>query len=690
MISDLIEFGKWLVKYNQDDFGKTIKDSDRILKVKFTNNKFELDEDLVLYENYEPNFHNSIFNKGLLFPPKPNQNFMIPSTSDLAGFSPFCVKIAETKGQLNTFKNKPKRSLDAFYDSKNSKFKEKSKYYSILEEIQIDLENNLFTFFNNFNSNFSERKYLKKDEEELFKNFFNNYDTLDILNIFKKYFEFVDENKERIIEIVKDCFNSKEYGKNKGYFFLVCEFNNEYDIINDFLFYYCMLIKERNSDYETEVNGKCAQCGNLGISYPSIPCFGINKNHKKYYSFFNFEENEKNFKLRLCKNCNFFLIVAIEKLKSIFKSNILIIPKENNKSNFEDFLKISKEETNDFSKLNEFLKSCAEFNFDLLICKQDKSLLRVFKYIDNYQAFLLNFEYIYLYNEGNLNYLFDEKLSNDKLEGSKIDNLFKLEKIFKDLFINFEDKKITYLNKNFYNFYQIYTMDLVGKKGIFKDNLNSNSIAIFAKYMHTIFSLIYELNLDAISKDMINEIILNSLIILERNNKRDEKGNFLVRFDILKRLNYLFMFKREFLGDNMLNEENVEKLKQLLENIDDNSTPKEFLKILKEDSALKYFFIGQFIRKIDDYKFNNNKNAATFSNFINNANRNNLKFFFVNQILIENEFYVARLNKKAKLIFEIFKNYDNIFNEKGFKYEDYVLLMFTGYYTVNLLKKDGD
>ena len=35
MIQDLIEFGKWLDKNNQDDFGKNVRDDDYILDIRF-------------------------------------------------------------------------------------------------------------------------------------------------------------------------------------------------------------------------------------------------------------------------------------------------------------------------------------------------------------------------------------------------------------------------------------------------------------------------------------------------------------------------------------------------------------------------------------------------------------------------------------------------------------------------------
>ena len=83
----------------------------------------------------------------------------------------------------------------------------------------------------------------------------------------------------------------------------------------------------------------------------------------------------------------------------------------------------------------------------------------------------------------------------------------------------------------------------------------------------------------------------------------------------------------------------------------------------------------------------NNKKANVFSNFISNVNRNNIKKLFVNEVLQKNNFYISKMNAKGKSIFEIFElDCGNLFDESdNFDYEDYLLLIFTGYYTQNIL-----
>jgi len=109
--------------------------------------------------------------------------------------------------------------------------------------------------------------------------------------------------------------------------------------------------------------------------------------------------------------------------------------------------------------------------------------------------------------------------------------------------------------------------------------------------------------------------------------------------------------------------------------------------LIKDDIALKYYLIGQFISYIDIFKSKNDKNKEVFSNFITNVNRNNIRKLFISEILQKNNFYIEKMNKKGKFLFEVFEiEISNLFNEGiDFDYEDYLLLIFTGYYTDNIL-----
>ena len=65
---------------------------------------------------------------------------------------------------------------------------------------------------------------------------------------------------------------------------------------------------------------------------------------------------------------------------------------------------------------------------------------------------------------------------------------------------------------------------------------------------------------------------------------------------------------------------------------------------------------------------------------------NNIKNLFITEILKKNNYYITKLNRKGKIIFDIIENDPHLFSEKNLSYEDYILFMFTGYYTENILR----
>ena len=208
--------------------------------------------------------------------------------------------------------------------------------------------------------------------------------------------------------------------------------------------------------------------------------------------------------------------------------------------------------------------------------------------------------------------------------------------------------------------------------------------------MHSIFNFIYELNEDALNKSMIDEIVLNVLIKLQRNttNKKSYKCK------ILNYLNYYFMIIKEFLGESMLEDENVKKLKEIFSTYHKDDGGKkiseedenEIFETIEKDVSLKYYLIGQFISLIDNTKSREGKNSDIFSNFVLNANKNNIKKLFTTEVLQKNNYYIGGMNKKGKFIFKILENnFNELFDEDDFYFEDYLLLIFTGYYTENIL-----
>ena len=147
----------------------------------------------------------------------------------------------------------------------------------------------------------------------------------------------------------------------------------------------------------------------------------------------------------------------------------------------------------------------------------------------------------------------------------------------------------------------------------------------------------------------------------------------------------------------MIKNEDIKELKELLDKYaleeDDSNESEEtinkIISLVNKKEYTKYYFIGQFIRLIDNTKHNNGKNAETFKIFITNSNRNNIKKIFSTEILQKNIHYIERMNKKGKLVFNIIEtNMETLFNENNLIFEDYILALTTGYYTKNLLKSN--
>lgn len=674
MISSLIELGDWLIENNLNDFGKTMKDDDFILRVSYVDESFVLNENFVSKEDFEYDFFESVFNEDLFFPPKPVQNFMIPNANSLSGFTPFVIKITDkpSESQLNKFVGKSRRALESHFDYEKQEFKKNCRWNIVFNEIY---ENSELNFFN--------KCAMANDKKAQLKSFINEVTVDDINILFKEYYEFINKNVGNIINKIMEFKDTDEYKNSRGEFFLVCVFKNHFDLINDILLQYSMFIKDRNNEILPEQEAICSFCGNKEIVYPSTAYFG----HKPEYCFNNIDET-RFFKFRICKKCNFLVHLAESKLKELskFNNNMLIVPHKKD-GDFKDFLIKLNEDCNSFKKLNKILRDSTNFNYDLVLYNQNQAVMNIKKYIENYRAFLITFENLLLCDEGKLNYLYDVKSSENKIS---INNLFDLEKLFKDFFIYVTDDKVFSLNNDTFYFYQIYTSELTGKNGLLRQ-YDSVSKSLFFKYMQNIFNLIYEVNLDALSIQMLNEITLNSLKILQKNNKRDTKGFFIFRFPILYRLNNYLLIRNEFLGGKMLDKENLQKFIEYLESSDDKLNEEELFEILDEDIALKYYWIGQFIRYIDNFKYQNNKNSNVFSNFVANVHRKNIRKLFVDEILLKNQYYINQMSKKGKFLFKIFeRDLNALFNENDFKFEDYIILMFTGYYTNNILSIGGN
>jgi len=702
MISDLIEFGKWLDENNQDDFGKLIKEDDRIAKINVEANK---DGEVVIndfgkkIENLITDYDNdnidryshykeknslsfSLFSNQLFF--ETNQNIMIPSNSLFACLSPFVVSLKRI--------NKKKISGSLKSNENGGEF---IHFVSLLKDSGVQKR--------------LAKKYdaLKvSNDKKLFEETLNNLDKIN--KVILSYYRFLDNNFNEI-ERLKNKISKKDPDV-----YLYFQLPEKYILFNDIIYLYCKYLKSRAEKVdESKINenneNRCQFCGKEENSF--VKFSPINISNKNYN--WNFTEGLSNARLKICKECSARLYLAVQKLIHVFENNFILIPKLKS-GKPDDFKKVVIEINSYYNSITEDSKRKSKFrllsnfisdseyykyfNFDFLVFEKTRmgeDIDTIKKYVENYKAYLVKFKDAYLYKDGGLYYLFDEPFKKSEKEKNQIENMFDIEFIFKQFFIGVNNNKIFY--PSLYHFYQIYTKDLVRKGGIFY-NFDTKTVSIFAKYMHNIFNLIYELNEDALNKNMLNEIVLNCLIKLQKYNKTDEKNRSgIFYFDIIKRLNYYYMVKRELLGDKMLEKKDVEILKKeifakynednkdIVKSIsgEDNTRIKE---LIENDPSIKYYLLGKFIKLIEGFKSGGGKKVEVFNNYVTNANRNNIRNLFVTEVLKKNNYYIEKMGKKGKFVFNLIEeNLGELFNEKGLSFEDHILLLFTGYYTENIL-----
>lgn len=690
MITDLIEFGEWLSKNKQDEFGKNLNlDVDYLFCIKFNENleNFEV-EGIKPVKEKVPFYNTSIFNDYYYI--TTDQMVIKPSNSNLIGITPFLLKLDHNF--LDKNKEKDETKVNKFY-----KKVERSKNANGNGKEFVELISSIYEDSDDYIS----KVPLSQDEIKNLMAFFEDISFDSLEKTIKRYYNWLYENKELIIDTLIE-FKEKEDSKKlkKSNFYLLCYFNSEMDLLNDIFYYYSKFIKKRKEDFKEIEDAPCSFCNSYGNVYPSIGNFVMGN---AAFSF-NYDDNKdtavKNSRIKFCKTCSIYAMLAEDKLMKILPNNILLIPKRINGDYGDFLLEMSKEDKPSFERVNDVLRGFNGFNYDLALYKnkkQGKGYI-IEKYIENYKAYLamvrseedkmqkgLSKEISLYDNENRLEYLsFNETVNPSDKEVKNIKNIFEFEYIFKQFFINIKDSKVDYTK--LYHFYQIYTRDLTGKAGIV-GNLDSKTFTIFSKYMHSIFNFVYELNPDAIDKNMLNEIVLNCLVKITKNMEKPH-------YPILKRLNYYLMLNKEILGDKMLEKNDINKLKTAVEKYekDNHEITEEILDLTQENPSLKYYLIGKFLKLIDSSKYQSGKKPDIFGNFVTNANRNNVKNLFVTEVLQKNNYYIQRMNPKGKLVFNLIENDANsLFNEENdLSFEDYLLSIFAGYYTENILKKGGD
>ncbi|CEL24110.1 hypothetical protein [Methanobacterium formicicum] len=685
MIADLIEFGEWLSNNKQDEFSKNLNlDEDYLFIIKFNQNSenFEFKGIKPVKDTKTPYPEASIYNNYYYI--TTDQMVIKPSNSNLIGITPFMLKLDHDF--LNKSKEMDDKKVNKFY-----KKVERSKKVNGNGKEFVELINSIYNNSNNYIS----RIPLTVNETNNLRTFFEENSLENIIETIKNYYNWLYENKEFIVNELIKFKERDEFKKQhkKSNFYLMCYFNSEIDLINDIFYYYSKFIKKRKENFKEIDDAACSFCGSTGNVYPSLGNFVMGN---AAFSF-NYDDNKdtamNNSRLKFCKKCAIYAMLAEDKLMKILPNNILIIPKRTD-GDYGKFLMEMSKKNSSFEKINEGLDNVDGFNFDLALYtkkKQGKGHV-IEKYIENYKSYLARvrsdenknpneLKEIPIYKEDKLEYLsFDETVKRSKKEPVTIKSIFEFEQIFKQFFINIKDSKLDYTK--LYYFYQIYTRDLRGRAGIV-GNLDSKTFTIFTKYMHAIFNFIYELNTDAIDKNMLNEIVLNNLTKITKNMEEP-------KYLILKRLNYYLMLNKELLGDNMLEKDHVNKLKRVISSYDKDKPENmaKILELIQENPSLKYYLIGKFLRLIDSTKYQSGKKQDIFGNFVTNANRNNIKNLFVTEVLQKNNYYIQKMNPKGKLVFNLFENdLNSLFNEENLSFEDYLLSIFAGYYTENILKK---
>lgn len=686
MITDLIEFGEWLSQNKQDEFGKNLNlDADYLFCIDFNENLGDFEFDGIKPVKEKVSYYKtSIFNNYYYI--TTDQMVIKPSNSNLIGITPFLLKLDHNFLDKNNEKDETK--LNKFY-----KKVERSKKANENDKEFVELISSIYKDSNVYIS----RIPLSREEINDLTTFFEDFSFDKVKETIKSYYKWLYENKEMIVDKLIEFKEEDSKKLKKSNFYLTCYFNSEIDLLNDIFYYYSKFIKKRKEDFKEIENAPCSFCDSYGNVYPSMGNFVMGN---AAFSF-NYDDNKdttlKNSRIKLCKNCSIYAMLAEDKLMKILPNNILLVPKRIN-GDYGDFLiDISKEDKPSFERINDVLNDFKGFNYDLALYtkkKQGKGYV-IEKYIENYKSYLARvrteenktqtgLNKIHLYNDGKMEYLSsDENVEPSKYEPNAIESIFDFEQIFKQFFINVNDSNLDYTK--LYHFYQVYTRDLRGKVGIV-GNLDSKTFTIFSKYMHSIFNFVYELNPDAINKSMLNEIVLNCLVKLDKNIEKP-------KYFILKRLNYYLMLNKEILGDKMLEKGDLDKLKTTIGNYEKNNPEimGEISKLVQENPSLKYYLIGKFLKLIDNTKYSRGKKRDIFGNFVTNANRNNIKSLFVTEVLQKNNYYIQKMNPKGKLVFNLFEtDLNSLFNEdNGLSFEDYLLSIFAGYYTENILKS-GD
>jgi len=484
-------------------------------------------------------------------------------------------------------------------------------------------------------------------------------------DIVKTLLEFFKDNEDEFQELDSDWV----YIKNFAGF----ETEERHDY---FIKTYVTAPQNKSIDW---VEGNCSLCGKSGeMRDIRLPFFSLEVTN---YNFGLASNEVDKGPLKLCQKCEGEVTAGWKYLNNIFGNNYLLIPEPRYDSleGLDVFNQLAKENANDFEKLNNLIyerEIYENLEFRFLVTEKQQSKLNILRSVSNYHLFAKKFKHE--------NLIIDEELKyfpNDNI-GIKIKilkNYFDLEEILKFFFVNQRNFYLKKLYGSSFHFYQLYNTDL-------PNDLDPKFKHLLYAHRDELFSFIYETDSTALPKHSLNEIVENFLRYeLRKIDTGDKFGPGLVRNKIIEGLNYYYFLCSKIYGESNMKSK-AKALEEYFENFEKEASKEKIRSFVGkgENLQLTYYLIGQFIRKIDDFRYNENKNSI-FSNFIESLNRKNAKHRFAQDILQGQTYYIEKLNPKAKFIFDIITdNLENLFQQKSFS--DILIAIVSGYYSENILK----
>lgn len=421
--------------------------------------------------------------------------------------------------------------------------------------------------------------------------------------------------------------------------------------------------------------GICNLCNReTGLRDIRLPFFSLDVSN---YNF-NLVKNRVNRgHLKLCSDCELTVTAGWNYINNIFGNNYALLPelKNGSKEQLKKFIAIANENTGSFETLNNLLEEQALYEnleYTFLVTQKQNQKLNILKKVDNYKTFAQKFENIPLSEGENLKYV---DANNIEPPVHHLKSLFDLERILETLFVNDDNYDITNVYGSRFHFYQLYNSDL-------PQDINPEFKHLLYAHQDEYFSAIYESNPTALQEKTLDNILLNLIKYELRKQETDPNfGEGRVRIKLLNSLNIYFLFQEKLFGGQSMKDK-IGQIKEEFEQFDEES--KERIKeTVNEDKDILYYLIGQFIRKIDDWKYRDNKNKI-FGNFIEPLNRKNASERFAKDIIQGQNYYIERLNPKAKFVFDLTaSNLDGLFQNQEFP--KILIALTSGYYSENIL-----